>query len=150
RDSTQFTATGLINGDAITSLTLASAGTAATAAAGSYSIVPSAAVGTGLSNYTIAYKNGTLNVGAATLTITSKDQSKAYGQAMTLDSTQFTATGLINGDAITSLTLASAGTAATAAAGSYSIVPSAAVGTGLSNYTIAYKNGTLNVGAATL
>src|SRR5207237_97893 len=99
-DSTQFTATGLINGDAITSLTLASAGTAATAAAGSYSIVPSAAVGTGLSNYTIAYKNGTLNVGAATLTITAKDQSKAYGQAMTLDSTQFTATGLINGDAI--------------------------------------------------
>ncbi len=50
-----------MNGDTVTSVTLTSAGAAASATvAGSpYSIVPSAAVGTGLGNYTITYVNGT-------------------------------------------------------------------------------------------
>src|SRR6185436_11624204 len=43
-------------------VTLNSAGYAAAAAVGSHSIVPSAAVGTGLANYTINYANGTLSV----------------------------------------------------------------------------------------
>ena len=48
---------GLVNGDTVDSVTLTSAGAAATAAvAGSpYDIVASAAVGTGLGNYDIAY-----------------------------------------------------------------------------------------------
>ena len=55
---------GLVNGDTVTSVTLTSTGAAATATvAGSpYAIVPSAAVGTGLSNYTISYVNGSLTV----------------------------------------------------------------------------------------
>src|SRR5207253_3836817 len=96
---------GLVGGDTITGVTLTSAGAAANAAAGPYSIVPSAAVGTGLGNYKITYANGTLNVGVGTLTITAKDQSKAYGQAITLEPTECTVSGLVGGDTITGVTL---------------------------------------------
>jgi hypothetical protein len=150
---TEFIATGLINGNTVTSVTLTSAGAAATAAvAGSpYPIVPSAAVGTGLTNYTITYVNGTLTVNPKALTITANSTGKIYGQTVTFLGTEFIATGLVNGNTVTSVTLISAGAAATAlVAGSpYPIVPSAAVGTGLTNYTIAYVNGTLTVGKAT-
>src|SRR5262249_47475413 len=59
-----FTETGLVtaNGDTITGVTEASTGAAATAAVGMYDIVPSAATGTGLGNYTITYLHGTLTV----------------------------------------------------------------------------------------
>ena len=151
---TEFTETGLVNGDTITSVTLTSAGAAATAVvAGSpYAIVASGAVGTGLGNYTISYVNGGLTVEAAALTITAESTSKTYGQAVTLTGTEFTASGLVNGDTITSVTLTSAGAAATAVvAGSpYAIVPSGAVGTGLGNYTISYVNGGLTVAPAAL
>ena len=131
---TEFTTSGLVNGDTVTSVTLTSAGAAATATvAGSpYAIVPSAAVGTGLGNYTISYVNGTLTVNPAALTITANSTSKTYGQTVTFAGTEFTTSGLLNGDTVTSVTLTSAGAAATATvAGSpYPIVPSAAVGTG--------------------
>jgi len=150
---TEFTTSGLVNSDTVTSVTLTSAGAAATAAvAGSpYNIVPSVALGTGLGNYTIAYANGQLTVTAAPLTITANNRSKAYGQTVTFAGTEFTTSGPLNADTVTSVTLTSAGAAATAAvAGSpYSIVPSAAVGTGLGNYTISYVNGVLTVSQAT-
>ncbi len=60
--STAFTATGLANGDTLPGVTETSTGAAAAAAAGTYTIVPSAATGTGLDNYTIKYVNGTLTV----------------------------------------------------------------------------------------
>ncbi|HEY5999398.1 MAG TPA: MBG domain-containing protein [bacterium] len=147
---TEFTATGLIAPDTVTSVTLTSAGAAATAAAGAYPIVPSAAVGTGLTNYVITYVNGTLTVNPAALTITANNATKAYGQTLTFLGTEFVAVGLLNADAVTSVTLTSAGAPATAAVGSYPIVPSAAVGTGLTNYVITYVNGTLTVNAAAL
>jgi hypothetical protein len=148
---TEFTTSGLLNSDTVTSVTLTSAGAAATAPAGSpYSIVPSNAVGTGLGNYTINYVSGGLNVLNATLTITANSTSKTYGQTVTFAGTEFTTSGLVNGNTVTSVTLTSAGAPASAAvAGSpYSIVPSAAVGTGLGNYTISYVNGSLTVTAA--
>ena len=54
----------LLNSDTVDSLTLTSAGAAATATvAGSpYMITPSAAVGTGLGNYTIGYDNATIGL----------------------------------------------------------------------------------------
>ena len=109
-------------------------------------------MGTGLGNYTISYVNGGLTVGAAALTITAESTSKTYGQTVTLTGTEFTESGLVNGDTITGVTLTSAGAAATApVAGSpYTIVPSGAVGTGLSNYTISYVNGSLTVETAEL
>jgi hypothetical protein len=56
-----------VNGNTVTSVTLTSGGAVATAGvSGSpYSIVPSAAVGTGLTNYNISYVNGSLTVNMA-------------------------------------------------------------------------------------
>ena len=151
---TEFTSSGLLNGDSVSSVTLTSSGAAAASAvAGSpYSIAPSAAAGTGLGNYTISYVNGTLTVSPANLTITASNSTKTYGQAISFAGTEFTDAGLLNSDSVTSVTLTSSGAAATATvAGSpYAIVPSAAVGGGLANYTIAYINGILTLNQATL
>jgi hypothetical protein len=100
-----------------------------------------------LTNYTITYDNGLLTVNPAALTITADNRTKTFGQTVTFTGTEFMAVGLVNGDAVSSVTLNSAGAAASATvAGSpYSIVPSAAVGTGLANYTISYIDGTLTV-----
>src|SRR5205085_4843028 len=120
---------------------LASAGAAATATVGPYAITPSAAVGTGLSNYTISYVNGTLTVDAKALTVTANTPAhKTYGATVIFNGTEFTSAGLVNGDTVTSVTLTSAGAAAAAAVGAYSIVPSAAVGARLNNYAITYIN----------
>ena len=148
--STDFTVTGLVNSDAVTGVTLTSAGAAATVAVGSYPIVASTAVGTGLGNYTITYVNGTLTVDPATLVITANNANKMYGTIKTYTGTEFTTTGLVNGNTVTSVTLSSTGDPATAAVNTYPIVASAAVGTGLGNYTILYVNGTLTVTPATL
>jgi hypothetical protein len=104
-------------------------------------------MGTGLGNYTISYVDGKLTVKPASLTVTAKDATKIFGQTLTFTGTEFTASGLLNGDTVTSVSLTSPGAAATAtAAGSpYPITPSAAVGTGLGNYTITYVNGSLTV-----
>jgi hypothetical protein len=51
-------------------VTLTSTGTPGSAAVGTYPIVPSAAVGTGLSNYAITYVAGTLMITRANQTIT--------------------------------------------------------------------------------
>ncbi|NGM63644.1 hypothetical protein G5B30_17205, partial [Sphingobacterium sp. SGG-5] len=66
-----------------------------------YEITASAAQGPKLGNYTISYAKGTLTVNRKALTITAKDRSKTYGEALTLGSTEFTASGLVNGDAVT-------------------------------------------------
>jgi hypothetical protein len=91
-------------------------------------------------------------VSTKTLTITADNASKTYGTTLTFGGTEFTVTGLSGSDSVTSVTLASTGAAATASvAGSpYAIVPSAAVGTGLSNYSINYVNGALTVGKKAL
>jgi RHS repeat-associated protein len=93
----------------------------------------------------------TLTVNAAPLTITAGTQSKTYGAALTLGTTAFTTSGLLNGDSVTAVTLISSGAAATAAvAGSpYTITPSAAQGSGLGNYSIIYDTGNLTVSQAT-
>ncbi|MDM7998974.1 MAG: YDG domain-containing protein [Dehalococcoidia bacterium] len=142
---TEFTATGLVAGDTITSVTLTSSGAGAAAAIGTYPILPSAAVGTGLSNYGITYVNGILTVNPRPLTITATDGSKTYGETLAFAGTEFTATGLVGSDTVSGVTLASTGAAASAAVGTYSIVPSAATGTSLGNYTVSYVNGTLTV-----
>lgn len=144
----------LVNGDVVNTVTLTSAGAAATATVGGspYAIVPSAAVGTGLGNYAIGYTNGSLTVGTKALTITAKNRTKTYGDLVAFAGTEFTTAGLVNSDAVTSVTLASAGAAATAVvAGSpYTIVASAAVGAGLTNYSIGYIAGSLTVDRASL
>ncbi|WP_042700660.1 MBG domain-containing protein, partial [Azospirillum sp. B506] len=145
---TGFTATGLKNSDSVTGVSLSSSGTAATAGVGSYSIAASSAQGSGLSNYTITYADGTLTVDPAALTVTADAARKTYGDSATL--TGFTATGLKNSDSVTGVSLSSSGTAAAAGVGSYNIAAASAQGSGLSNYTITYADGTLTVDPAAL
>jgi len=153
--STLFTPSGLQNSETVGTVTLAVSGSGGTAAAavGSYTLTPSASTGGTFTaaNYTITYNTGTLTVNTKTLTVTANNRSKTYGATVTFAGSEFTTAGLVNGNTVTSVTLTSGGAVATAGvSGSpYSIVPSAAVGTGLSNYTISYVNGSLTVTMAT-
>jgi hypothetical protein len=146
-------ATG-VNGEHL-NIVYASIGNTATAGIGHYAITGAVSSGTGLlSDYDVTLANGSLTVNPADLVITAEDASKPYGEAITLAGTKFIETGLVtaNGDTVTCVTLKSAGfaAAATAAGSPFAITPSAAVGTGLGNYSITYVNGHLTVKKAPL
>ena len=146
---TEFTASGLQNSETVGSVTLSSSGAAATASvAGSpYAIVPSAPTGGTFNpaNYVITYADGTLTVTPALLAVTATGPTKTYGTALTAGTStaSFTATGMQNGETVTSVTLTpnAAGLSATAAAGvAYTVTPSLATGTITpSNYAITYN-----------
>ena len=76
----------------------------ATVAGSPYTITPSGATGTGLTNYTISYVNGSFTVNTAALTITATNRSKTYGTTYTPDTTDpsldFTVSGLVNSDTV--------------------------------------------------
>ena len=113
------------------------------------------AAGTALQSFTFTptdttdYTNATgvvsLVVMPANLTITASNATKAFGQTKTFAGTEFAASGLLNTDTVTQVTLTSSGGAVAAAVGDYPIVPSSATGIGLTNYTVAYSNGVLTV-----
>ena len=141
-----FAANGLLAGD-----------TQATALSGSLAVEIGSSVGSHAitigtlattNNYTLAFSGSTLDITQAPLTISAGSDSKVYGTPFT--ATAFAASGLLNADTVASVTLTSAGSSATAPAGSYDIVPGAALGTGLANYTIRFVNGTLTVSPAAL
>ena len=148
--------------DSVNSVTLSSAGAAATAtfvAPGpTYAITVSTAVGTGLSNYAINYTPGTLTITQASLTVAAHNVSKIYGDEYMFDtttpSTDFGVAGLKNSDTVASVALSSAGAAATAtfvAPGpTYAITVGSASGTGLGNYIISYTPATLTITQASL
>nr|WP_121270717.1 MBG domain-containing protein [Pedobacter schmidteae] len=140
--------TGVVNGDNIT-LTRNSTGAIATAVTTStYPIIATLAdPGNKLDNYNVTNTNGTLTVDKKALTITASNRTKTYGDAVTFTGTEFSQTGLINGNTVTGVTLNSTGAAATAVASltPYPIVPTVAVGAGLDNYAITYVNGGLSV-----
>jgi hypothetical protein len=147
---TEFDVVGLATGDSVDSVTLTSAGAAptATVAGSTYPIVPSDAIGTGLSNYNIAYHDGSMTVTRKAASVTANNRSKTYGDLVTFAGTEFTPSGFVNSDGVTSVTLTSDGAAVTAtvALSPYTITPSAATGTGLDNYDITYNTGSLTVG----
>src|SRR5581483_10490866 len=128
----------------------------ASVAGSPYVITVSAATGGtfNASNYSISYSSGLLTVNTAALTITADNQTKTYGQTYTFSGSEFTSSGLQNGETIGSVTLASAGAAATASvAGSpYVITVSAATGGTFNagNYTISYLTGLMTVNTAAL
>ncbi|WP_209425458.1 MBG domain-containing protein [Pararhodobacter sp. SW119] len=134
-------------GDSVDAISLTSAGAAPSAPVGDYALVGSDAVGTGLSNYTISYVDGTLTVTPAPLTITVLDASKLYGTTFDPSEPAFTEEGLIEGleDSVDAISVTSVGAAPSASVGDYALVGSDAVGTGLTNYTISYVDGTLTV-----
>ena len=157
--SVDFNVSGLVNTDSVTSIALSSGGYAAsatfTAPGPDYTVTPSGAVGMGLGNYNIGYVTGNLHVNQVTLTIAATNRSKVFAATYTPDTTppsvDFTVSGLVtsNGDTVTSITLTCPGYTAAALPGPYTVTPSAAVGTGLGNYTIGYTNGQLTIGYGT-
>ncbi len=96
-------------------------------------------------DYTLTGATGSVTIIAAPLDITANDASKIFSTLKTFSNTAFTQTGLVAGDTILGVMETSLGAPATAAVGTYAIVPSAATGTGLSNYNVNYVNGTLTV-----
>jgi len=153
--STNFNATGLLNGDTIGTVTLAISGNGGTGTAsvgGSpYTITASAPTGGTFNagNYAIAFAPGSLTISPAALTITADNTNKYVGETLVFAGTEFIASGLQNGETIGTVTLTSPGTAATVATGVYTIIPSAPAGGTFSvgNYTPAFVNGTLTVSA---
>ncbi|RYD98751.1 MAG: gliding motility-associated C-terminal domain-containing protein, partial [Sphingobacteriales bacterium] len=160
--STAFSATGLENGEIIGSVSIAyGTGSAANAAVGTYDDqgTPSAATGGtfAAANYNITYTPGDIIVGAKALNITANAVNKAYGEVLTAVSgaTDFTASGLQNGETVGSVTIAyGTGSAANAAVGTYDdqVTPSAATGGTFTaaNYSITYTPGDIIVGTKTL
>ena len=106
--------------------------------------------GNGGANYAVTTETAPGTITPAALTIMADSATKTYGQTITFAGNEFTDSGLIDDDTVVSVTLTSDGAAALASvAGSpYAIVPSAAMGTGLDNYTINYVNGSLTVESA--
>lgn len=151
--SQAFTTSGLVLVETVGSVSLVSAGAAPGATVASYAIVPSGAVANGAflpTNYTITYVNGALPVVGAPLTVTANSSTKAYGDSLTFTGSEFSSTGLRNGDSIAGITLISYGGAANATSGPYAIVASTAVGGSYSpaNYITTYVDGVLTVAAA--
>ena len=90
-----------------------------------------------------------LTVLSKSLIVAANDQQKTYGDAFSFNGTEFTiVTGLLlAGDTLDSVTLTSDATAANAPVGNHLISPSAAVGTGISNYHIDYLSGVFTITA---
>ena len=160
--STEFTVSGLVNGETISSVTVAyGTGATAAAAAGTYTgtVTLSNPAGTfNSANYTqINFVPGNIIVGKASLSVTANNRSHVYGTTLSGDgagSTAFISAGLQNGEIIAWVTTAyGVGKLATASVGSYpgSVAVSAAVGTfNPDNYTITYHNGDITVTPASL
>ncbi|MBS1523888.1 MAG: hypothetical protein JST50_22995, partial [Bacteroidetes bacterium] len=158
--TTTGTITGSLNGTiAGDNVTLNLSGVFATASAGNGIAITSTSTlsGTSAGNYTLTQPTGlTANITKAPLTITANNQTKSYGNTFPFAGTEFTFVNTNNtgntgvlyaSDQLTSVTLTSAGSAANAgvAGNPYAIVPSTAIGSGLSNYNINYVNGSLTI-----
>jgi hypothetical protein len=110
--------------------------------------------GSSASNYTLPSTTIAATITPAELTVTATGPTKASGTALTAgpSTTDFTATGTVGGEQVTSVTLtpdANGLSAATPAGSPYVVTPSAATGTGgfaVSNYSITYVpfNGTVD------
>ena len=102
--------------------------------------------GADLGNYTLTAPTLTANITAKALTVTATGPGKTYGTALSAgtSSTDFTHSGEISGEAVTSVTLtpnAAGLSATTAASGAYVVTPTLATGTGgflAANYNITY------------
>ena len=137
-------------------VTLSYAGTnygpkaSAPSAAGTYTVTASTA---GDANNTAGSSSAVaLTINKASLSITAINASKVYGQTLNFAGTEFTPTGLVGSDSVSSVTLTSAGATNTApvANSPYIITPSSAIGSGLGNYSITYNPGYLTVSNAVL
>lgn len=143
-----------MNGDTVTSASLASAGAVSNApVSGSpYAITITNALGNaGLTNYTITYTNGSLTVNPASLTVTANPASRTYGAANPAFSATYS--GFVNGETVGVVSGApafSTPATATSPVGNYGIRPSLGSLTA-ANYSFGpFVNGTLTVNGAAL
>ena len=148
-----YTYSGLVNGDLTTTFSGA-LNRAAGENVGTYAINQNTLASSN-SNYTInSYVSHTFAINPAGLSITANNESKTYGSTFSFTGSEFTPTGLKNGETVGSVTLASAGAAAgaTVAGSTYAITPSAATGGTFTagNYSISYVNGAMTVNPASL
>jgi mucin-19 len=131
---------GLLGTDAVSSVSGKATGTNVS----TYSDTLSAATGTGLSNYNISYVNGSLSIMGAPLTITGATSSSPYsGSAQT---NTYSVAGLLGTDAVSSVLGRATGTNVN----TYADTLSGATGTGLSNYSISYVNGSMTINPVSL
>ncbi|MER2252821.1 MBG domain-containing protein [Methylorubrum podarium] len=133
---------GLVNGDTIASVALASATADATSGVGGYSFTPGSALfGTGsAANYQISYAPGTLSVTPRPVTVTADAQTRLYGDAN--PSLTYTTTSLGSGAPLSgTLTTADA----TASVGSYAIGQGTLTGTANPNYALTYVGANLTI-----
>jgi hypothetical protein len=111
-----------------------------------------ALTGAAMANYTLTGLTGEVEITPKALIITADDQTKTYSQTLAFGSgaTQFTSSGLQDGETIGSVTLACDGGGAAAAVAAYPIIPSAATGGTFSadNYDISYLPGSLTINKA--
>ena len=150
----KYEVAGLLNGDTVTSVALASDGTVTAAPCAEYPITVGGVQGTGLENYRIDREGGTLTVNRRPLEITARNMRKSYGEVLDFVGDEFLVTGgeLLHGATVDSVTLVSAGAAAEMPyrADGYEITASDAQGTGLENYALTFKPGKLSVERRTL
>jgi YDG domain/MBG domain (YGX type) len=151
-----YTLSGVVNGDTVdvgsASGAYASANVVGNGGSGNVTLTALTLGNNGAGNYqfSAAQLNTPLAVGLITpapLTVTADNATKPFGQTLTFSGTEFTTSGIVSGDTVTSVTLTStgAGASATVAGNPYTIVPTAAQGSDLSNYSISYRNGRLTV-----
>jgi filamentous hemagglutinin family protein len=161
-DSTAFLASGLVAGETIGSVSITSqSGNAANtrANAGTYAgdlQISNAAGGSfNASNYDISYVAGDLEIDPRALTVTANDQVKTYGDDLSGSSTEFSTSGLVNGDTIDRVNIDGINASNTGAnVGTYAddLAASDATGTAFNaaNYDITYENGQLTINPAVL
>ena len=157
---TNGTLVGVVsNGSTSDVVTLTQAGNFSQANAGNNLTVTTtdSISGTDAANYVLTQPTGlTANITTAPLTIAANSTSKTYGQIVSFSGTEFTTSGLVNGETVTSVTLNSTGSGNTSSVGGYNITASSASGAGTTtqfntaNYNISYVNGTLTVNPANL
>ena len=157
---------GLVNGDT-TTISLLTPATPYTGIAGSASPVNSYAITATTSsnrNYVVSSIDGVLTVNPVNLTIQANTQSTTYGAPLVLSQSALTATGLVNGDYVSSASILtnvsqtgqsgvnSQIVSGLTNAGNYigNLLISNAAGVRLSNYTITYQAANLVVDKAVL
>ena len=139
--TTGFSVAGLVDGDSVTSVALASEGTAATAGVGGYAITASDALGTGVGNYTITYRPGTMTVAPRPITVAANNAAMTAGAAVPPLTWTIAGGSLVNGDTLAGALATSA--TSSSGAGSYAILQGTLATS--PNYTVTYVPGTLTV-----
>ncbi|HEY9002983.1 MAG TPA: MBG domain-containing protein [Mucilaginibacter sp.] len=138
-----FTYSGWINGDSPTSMIVVpSISTTATSAsgAGTYPITVGGAQAPAY--YTVVYKQGTFTINKAALIIAATGPAIAVGQSVSnaYYTVNYTVNGLVSGDSVDSVYMSINNPNGNTIGASYTVTPSLAAGTGISNYNITYTS----------